>query len=56
MKFLLVLLALAIAFEYDESLARQLTAFSFGAYCEINDITNWNTGTISEQYPHLTKV
>ncbi|CAK65397.1 unnamed protein product (macronuclear) [Paramecium tetraurelia] len=56
MKFLVVLLALAAAFDYDESLASQLTAFSFGAYCEIEDINNWNTGAISEQYPHLTKV
>lgn len=48
MKFLVVLLALAAAFEYDEGLANQLTAFSFGAYCEVVDITNWNTGAISE--------
>lgn len=48
MKFLVVLLAVVAAFVYDESLASQLTAFSFGAYCEINDINNWNTGAISE--------
>ena len=35
MKYLVVLLALAYAFEYDEGLAHQLTAYSFGAYCEI---------------------
>ncbi|CAK69575.1 unnamed protein product (macronuclear) [Paramecium tetraurelia] len=56
MKYFVVLLALAAAFEYDEQLANQLTAFSFGAYCEINDINNWNVGAISQKYPNLTKV
>ncbi|CAD8103892.1 unnamed protein product [Paramecium sonneborni] len=56
MKYLVILLGLVAAFEYDESLAHQLTAFSFGAYCDINDLINWNAGQISEQYPHLTNV
>ncbi|CAD8108992.1 unnamed protein product [Paramecium sonneborni] len=56
MKILFVLLAIVNAFNYDPALANELTAFSFAAYCNLEDILNWNVGTISEQYPHLSKI
>lgn len=48
MKILFVLLAIVSAFNYDPSLANELTALSFAAYCHPDDILNWNVGTISQ--------
>ena len=48
MKIFFVLLAIACAFDYDPALADQLVAFSFAAYCDPEDILNWNVGTISQ--------
>ncbi|CAD8184972.1 unnamed protein product [Paramecium octaurelia] len=56
MKYLLVLIAIVSAFDYDPALANQLTAFSFAAYCNPENILSWDVGTISQQYPHLSKI
>lgn len=48
MKYLFVLIAIVSAFDYDPALANQLIAFSFAAYCQPENILNWNVGTISQ--------
>ena len=48
MNILLAFLSIWSVFGYDSSLAHQLTAFSFAAYCHPDDILNWNVGAISE--------
>ncbi|CAK84420.1 unnamed protein product (macronuclear) [Paramecium tetraurelia] len=56
MKIFFALIAIVSAFYYDPSIANELTALSFAAYCHPEDILSWNVGTISQQYPHLSKI
>jgi hypothetical protein len=53
---LLVLVATASAFTYNEALAKENAALSFASYCPNKAITSWSTGYVSASYPDLTYI
>ncbi|CAD8095240.1 unnamed protein product [Paramecium sonneborni] len=53
---LLILVATASAFTYNEAIAKENAALSFAAYCPNAAINNWSVGYVSNQYPDLTNI
>ncbi|CAK88452.1 unnamed protein product (macronuclear) [Paramecium tetraurelia] len=53
---LLVLVATASAFTYNEAIAKENAALSFASYCPNAAIHNWSVGYVSKSYPDLTNI
>lgn len=53
---LVVLVATASAFTYNEATAKEYAALSFASYCPNKALTSWSVGYVSQSYPDLTNV
>lgn len=53
---LVVLVATASAFTYNEATAKEYAALSFASYCPNKALTSWSVGYVSKSYPDLTNV
>ena len=53
---LVVLIATASAFTYNEAIAKEYAAISFAAYCPNKALTSWSVGYVSKSYPDVVSV
>lgn len=53
---ILLFIATASAFSYNEAMAKEYAALSFASYCPNAAIHNWSAGYVSKMYPDLTNI